>query len=68
FEAALLRAVDELHADACIADETWAALGQHLDTAQLMDLVFTVGNYTTVSMALNTFGVRLDEGIKGFER
>ena len=68
FEAALLRAVDELHADACISDQTWAALGQRLDTAQLMDLVFTVGNYTIVSMALNTFGVRLDDGIKGFQR
>ena len=27
-----------------------------------MDLVFTVGQYTQVSMLLNTFGVQLDEG------
>jgi hypothetical protein len=28
--------------------------------------VFTVGQYTLVSMALNTLGVQLDEGIPGF--
>jgi hypothetical protein len=27
-----------------------------------MDLVFTVGQYTQVSMILNTFGVPLDPG------
>ena len=31
-----------------------------------MDLVFTVGEYNLVSMALNSFGVQLDEGVKGF--
>jgi len=27
-----------------------------------MDVVFTVGQYTQVSMMLNTFGVQLDPG------
>ena len=27
-----------------------------------MDVVFTAGQYTQVSMILNTFGVQLDEG------
>ena len=27
-----------------------------------MDVVFTVGQYTQVSMLLNSFGVQLDEG------
>jgi len=31
-----------------------------------MDVVFTVGNYNLVSMALNTFGVQLDPGLGGF--
>ena len=34
-------------------------------TEQLMDLVFAVGQYHLVSMALNSFGVQLDEGIQG---
>jgi 4-carboxymuconolactone decarboxylase len=67
-ESALLRAVDELHRDAVIGDATWAVLSDHFDTQQLIDLVFTVGNYNLVSMALNTLGVQLDEGIPGFEQ
>ena len=65
-EAALLRATDELHADSCVSDVTWKQLEAHLSTQQLMDLVFTVGQYNLVSMALNTLGVQLDEGFPGF--
>ena len=59
----LLQATDELHDDAHVSDATWNALSEHLDTKQLMDLVFTVGQYNLVSMALNTFGVQIDEGL-----
>lgn len=68
FDRALLRAADELHRDAYISDQTWAELGARYDTKQLMDVVFTVGEYNLVSMALKTFGVPLDEGIEGFPR
>ncbi|MCR5873225.1 carboxymuconolactone decarboxylase family protein [Phenylobacterium sp. J426] len=61
-DAALIRATDELHADKFISDATWAELGRHFSDKQRMDLVFTVGQYTQVSMILNTFGVQLDEG------
>jgi hypothetical protein len=64
----LLRAVDELHDDAMIGDATWKGLSERYDTQQLMDLVFTVGQYNLVSMALNTLGVQLDDGIDGFHR
>jgi 4-carboxymuconolactone decarboxylase len=60
-EAALLRAVDELHADQFISDATWQELGSHFDTRQLIDLVFAVGQYTMVSMALNSFGVQIED-------
>ena len=63
----LLLATDELHADAHISDGTWAGLKQHFSTQQLMDLVFTVGQYNLVSMALNSFGVQLDEGLPGWD-
>jgi alkylhydroperoxidase family enzyme len=68
FEAMLLRAADELHEDAMITEGTWAALTAAYDDRQMLDLVFTVGQYTLVSMALNTFGVQLDDGIEGFPR
>jgi 4-carboxymuconolactone decarboxylase len=68
FNATLLRAVDELHRDSFLSDPTWQALGAEYDARQLMDLVFTVGTYNLVSMALNSWGVQLDEGLAGFPR
>ncbi|MET0274917.1 MAG: carboxymuconolactone decarboxylase family protein [Phenylobacterium sp.] len=71
-DAALIRATDELHADQFITDATWAELGKHFSDKQRMDVVFTTGQYTQVSMILNSFGVQLDEGqtldpeLKGF--
>lgn len=65
-DAALLRAVDEIIADRYIGDETWQQLAEHLDREQLMDLVFTVGNYDLLCMAFNTFGLQLDPGLAGF--
>lgn len=61
-DAALIAACDELHERQCISDATWAALKAHFTDKQCMDLVFTAGQYTQVSMMLNTFGVQLDEG------
>jgi 4-carboxymuconolactone decarboxylase len=62
-EAALLSAVDELHRDSRIADTTWAVLAAQYSTEQLLDLIFTVGQYHLVSFALNSLGVQLDSGI-----
>jgi alkylhydroperoxidase family enzyme len=61
-DQALIRATDELHADQFISETTWRALIEHFDQKQRMDLVFTVGQYTQVSMILNTFGVQLEAG------
>lgn len=66
-DSALLRAVDELHAEAFISDPTWQALAAQLTNQQLLDLIFTVGQYNMVAMALNTLGVQLDEGVPGFD-
>ena len=64
FDAILLRAVDELYTDAFITNETWKILTERYDTSQLMDLVITVGFYNMTAMALNTFGVQLEEKFK----
>lgn len=66
FDRALLRAADELVLDAFISDTTWKALAERYTTHQLMDAVFTVGGYKLLAMALNSFGVQLEEGIAGF--
>ena len=60
-------ATDELHADAHVSDATWQGLARHFNTQQLMDIVFTVGQYNLVSMALNSFGVQADPGLPGFD-
>jgi hypothetical protein len=62
-DAVLLNAVDELHDDARISDATWQALTAKLDEQQLLDVIFTVGNYHLVSFALNSCGVELDPGV-----
>ncbi len=66
FDAAILRAVDELHDDSFLSDASWSALTARWSTEQVIDFIFAVGQYTLVSMALNSLGVQLDAGVEGF--
>ncbi|HEX2592407.1 MAG TPA: carboxymuconolactone decarboxylase family protein [Rhizomicrobium sp.] len=65
-EDLLLCAADELHRDNRIGASTWAALSQMFSEQQLMDIVFAVGQYTMVSMVLNTLGIEVDENLRGY--
>jgi 4-carboxymuconolactone decarboxylase len=65
FERVLLRATDELHADACIADDTWAALAARYNEQQLIELPMLVGHYHLVAFTLNSLGVQLEPGVEG---
>lgn len=56
-DASLLRAADELHADARIGDDTWAALAARYDDQQLIEVCMTVGQYHLVAFTLNSLGV-----------
>jgi 4-carboxymuconolactone decarboxylase len=60
-EAALLQMADDLFENSVVSDATWTALSKTYSTEQLMDAVFTVGQYNMVSWALNSFGVPLDD-------
>jgi alkylhydroperoxidase family enzyme len=62
-ERAMLSAADELVRDAMVADATWEVLAGTLRTEQIMDLVFTVGAYDLLAMALRSFGVELDDDL-----
>jgi alkylhydroperoxidase family enzyme len=66
-DRALLAATEELHADSFIGDGTWAALTGHLSTEQIMDVIFAVGQYNLVSMALNSLGVQPEDGLPGWD-
>jgi alkylhydroperoxidase family enzyme len=66
WDSTLLRAADELHANALVSDSTWNTMAERYDQRQLMEAVFTVGQYNLVAMYLNSLGVQFDEGFQGF--
>lgn len=61
-DAALIRFADDLNREHFVSAPVWADFHKHFSERQAMDAVFTCGQYTQVSMLLNTFGVQLDEG------
>ena len=65
-DAALLRAADELHADAYITDPTWKVLAEHLDERQLIEVCMVVGQYHLVAFTLNSLGVELESDAAPF--
>jgi alkylhydroperoxidase family enzyme len=56
-EAVLVGAVDHLVAESQMSNETWDALTAHFDHKQMMDLVFTVGCYTMLTMVFNALRI-----------
>ena len=54
-ESLALRATDELSADSRISDDTWTGLHRHLSPAQIIELMFVVGN-TLPALALDKMG------------
>jgi len=64
-EAALLQAADDLFENSVVSDATWTTLASTYSTEQMMDVVFTIGQYNLVSWALNSFGVPLDDFLPG---
>lgn len=66
FEAALLRAVDELHDESCVSDETWATLVDGYDEKQLIELPMLVGQYHLVAFTMNTLRLEHEPGAEPF--
>jgi 4-carboxymuconolactone decarboxylase len=62
-DRALLQATDELHTDQFITTPTWAALAAHFSETQRVNLIYTAGQYTQVSMLLNSLGIQLDDDL-----
>ena len=61
FEAAHVRAADEIYRDGIVSPETWDTLAERYDTREMMSVVMTVANYRLVSMSLNVLGVQPQE-------
>ncbi len=64
-DAALIQAADDLFENSVVSDDTWKTLSERYNTEQMMDVVFTIGQYNLVSWALNSFGVPLDDYLPG---
>jgi 4-carboxymuconolactone decarboxylase len=65
FEAALLQAVDDLHADAVISEATWRRLAERFDERQLIEVPMLIGHYTLLAFTLNSLGVEREDGLPG---
>jgi alkylhydroperoxidase family enzyme len=60
--SAVLKAADELRREAFISDPTWNTLTKYYDNKQLLEIIFTVGGYTMTGLAINSFGIQVEEG------
>ena len=65
-DRALIALADDLHADDCVSDATWAALAARWTEPELIELLLLAGFYRMVSGFLNSTGVELDDGVPGF--
>ncbi len=68
FDAALLRAADELHDGNRIGDATWAALAGRYDERQLIEVCMVVGQYHLVAYTLNSLGVQPERDLPEIPR
>lgn len=56
----LLTAVDELHRNGDLTDESWQGLRQHLDERQAIELVMLAGHYEMLATFINTLRIPPD--------
>lgn len=61
-ESAILAAADDIHAQSTITDQVWKRLKPHLDPAELIDLVYLIGQFHMISVTLNAMRTPLEEG------
>jgi alkylhydroperoxidase family enzyme len=64
-DAAILRGVEELIADAAISQATWDVLAQGWDEAQLLEFPMMVGQYVATAYVQNSIRARLTGGRPG---
>jgi 4-carboxymuconolactone decarboxylase len=64
-DRAIVRAMEELHFDSMITDETWADLQEFYNDKKLIELVILAGQYKTVAYYQNSLRLPLPEGNMG---
>lgn len=61
-DAAIIRAVDELHYDARIQDDTWERLAKRYGHRQILDIIFCTGLYGMMATAISTYRIPSEPG------
>ncbi len=62
----ILQLVDDLYADDCVSDATWAEATRQFSDSDVIHLIAAAGCYRVVSGFLNSAGVQLDDGVPGW--
>jgi 4-carboxymuconolactone decarboxylase len=57
----VVRAVDEIEESNTVTDATWSQLREHFDEKQILDLIFTIGCYQLLAVAVNVFGIQPED-------
>ena len=67
-QSSLVRLCDELHDTSTLSEDGWKRLREHFDELQVLELIYTVGMYHSVSFLVNAlalegepFGARFSE-------
>jgi alkylhydroperoxidase family enzyme len=64
-DRAILRAMEELHFDSMISDDTWAELAEFFNDKKLIELVILAGQYKTVAYYQNALRLPLPDNNMG---
>lgn len=62
-EAAFVRAADELIERGVISDDTWTVLRDELTDEQILDLIVTVGTFSTTAWIVRSLEIELDDDL-----
>lgn len=66
-DRAVIRAMEELHFDAMITDETWATLSKTYNDKQLIEIIVLAGQYATVAYLQNSLRLKIPAHKQGLE-
>ncbi|MDR1237016.1 MAG: carboxymuconolactone decarboxylase family protein [Propionibacteriaceae bacterium] len=64
-ERHVVEAIDELHDTHYLSEEKWYRIGR-FGTNAVMDIMLTYGFFVTLSTAVNSMGVELEDGLAGW--
>ncbi len=62
-ERALIASCDDCRQEGQITHTNWGVLANHFDEQQLLDVVFTIGQYALIAICLKSLMVPLDSGL-----